>query len=92
MLFGPLVAGSTVALAGGMVGGSGVVPGEGGSLPYLGLSIGLYALALATILPALSTALVRGFDRALVGARVGKSLLIATIVYLVAYQFVVAIA
>ncbi|WP_340100823.1 type II secretion system protein [Salinibaculum salinum] len=92
MLFGPLVAGSTVALAGGMVGGSGVVPGEGGSLPYLGLSIGLYALTLATILPALSTALVRGFDRVLVGARVGKSLLIATIVYLAAYQFVVAIA
>lgn len=92
MIFGPLVAGSTVALAHGMVGGSGVVPGEGSSLPYLGLSIGFYALALATILPALSTALVRGFDRALVGARVGKSLLTATIVYLAAYHFVVAIA
>jgi hypothetical protein len=92
MLFGPLVAGSTVALAGGMVGGSGVVLGEGGSLPYLGLSIGLYALALATILPALSTALVRGFDRALVGARVGRSLLVATTVYLASYYFVGAIA
>jgi hypothetical protein len=92
MVFGPLVAGSTVALAQGMVGQSGVVSAEGGSLPSLGLSIGLYALALATILPALSTALVRGFDRALVGARVGKSLVSATVVYLAAYHFVGAIA
>jgi hypothetical protein len=67
-------------------------PGDGASLPWLGLSIGLYALALAAILPALSTALVRGFDRALVGTRVGKSLLVATVVYLGAYQLVVAIA
>jgi Flp pilus assembly protein TadB len=91
-VFGPLVAGSTVALAHAIVGGSMALPGDGASLPWLGLSIGLYALALAAILPALSTALVRGFDRALVGTRVGKSLLVATVVYLGAYQLVVAIA
>ena len=92
MIFGPLVAGATVALAQSMNGG--VVPGgsAGGSLPLLGLSIGLYALALAAILPALATALVSGFDRALVGARVGKSLSVATVVYLLAYLLVVGIA
>jgi Flp pilus assembly protein TadB len=92
-LFGPLVAGSTVALAENMsgMGGGSFVPGDG-TLPLLGLVVGIYALALATILPALATALVRGFDRALVGARVGKSLVIATAVYLLAYQFVGAIA
>ena len=91
-VFGPLVAGSTVALAHAIVGRTTALPGDGTSLPWLGLSIGLYALALAVILPALATALVRGFDRALVGARVGKSLLVATVVYLVSYQLVVAIA
>lgn len=91
-IFGPLVAGSTVALAQGMAVGTTVVPGETGSLPYLGLSIGLYALTLATILPALSTALVSGFDRALVGFRIGKSLLTATAVYLTAYYLVAGVA
>jgi Flp pilus assembly protein TadB len=66
-MFGPLVAGSTVALAHAIVGGTTALPGDAASLPWLGLSIGLYALALAAILPALATALVRGFDRALVG-------------------------
>jgi Flp pilus assembly protein TadB len=91
-IFGPLVAGATVALAHAITTGSMGLPGGSGSLPWLGLSIGLYALALATLLPALATALVAGFDRSLVGARVGKSLLVATTVYLAAYQFVVVVA
>lgn len=91
-VFGPLVAGSTVALAEGMVIDGGVVPGETQLLPWLGLIVGGYALALAVLLPALSTALVRGFDRALVGARVGRSLVGATVVYLLAYQLVAGIA
>lgn len=92
MVFGPMVAGSTVALAHGMVGTSGVVPGSGQGLPWLGLTIGVYALALAVLLPALSVALVRGVDRALVGACVGRALLVATVVYLCAYQFTAGIA
>jgi len=91
-LFGPLVAGSTVALAEGMAVDAAVVPGDAQSLPWLGLIVGVYALALAAILPALATALVRGFDRALVGARIGRSLVIATVVYLVAYQLVAGLA
>lgn len=91
-LFGPLVAGSTVALAGGTVVDTAVVPGDAQSLPWLGLIVGAYALALAAILPALATALVRGFDRALVGARVGQSLVTATVVYLLAYWLVAGIA
>jgi hypothetical protein len=91
-LFGPLVAGSTVALAEGMAVDAALVPGDVQSLPWLGLLVGVYALALAAILPALATALVRGFDRALVGARVGRSLVSATVVYLVAYQLVAGLA
>ena len=91
-MFGPLVAGSTVALAQAIVGNTAALPGDATSLPWLGLSIGVYALALAAILPALATALVRGFDRALLGVHVGKSLLVATVVYLGAYQFVVVLA
>jgi Flp pilus assembly protein TadB len=90
--FGPLVAGSTVALSHAIAGGTGALPGNAASLPWLGFSIGIYALVLATVLPALATALVRGFDRALVGARIGTSLLVATVVYLGAYQLVVALA
>jgi hypothetical protein len=93
-VFGPLVAGATVALAEGTATGGtagGPLPAAG-SIPWLGSAVGLYVLALAVILPTLSTALVRGLDRALVGTRVGRSLLAATSVYLGAFLLVSGVA
>lgn len=90
MVFGPLVAGATVALADGMAGaafGRGEV-----SLEWLGAPVGFYALALAVILTGLSTGLRSGLDPRLVGYRAGKSLTVATCTYLVAYLFVGGIA
>jgi hypothetical protein len=81
--FGPLVAGATVALARGMAG-----TGEfGAAVPTaaLGLAVGVYVLLLAAVVTALATSLERGFDRTLVGYRVGLSLLSATAVYLAAF-------
>jgi len=93
-VFGPLVAGATVAVAGRLDVEGGVGPAAPGatetaagaaSLPVggLGLSIGVYVLFLATVLSALSTGLRRGLDPALVGYRVGWALLSATAVFLV---------
>lgn len=81
MVFGPLVAGATVALAGRMTGG----PLGGGSVPWLGHAVGWYVLALAVLLPALATGLTHGFDRPLVGYRVGGALAVAVVVYALAY-------
>ncbi|WP_137283356.1 type II secretion system protein [Halorussus salinisoli] len=73
-VFGPLVGGATVALADGMAAGT---LGEPLPTAALGLAVGGYVLLLAAILPALATGLERGFDRALVGYRVGLALLSA---------------
>lgn len=51
----------------------------------LGRIVGAYVLILAAILVGLSTTLERGFDRTLVGYRVGLALPTATATYLVAY-------
>ena len=71
-IFGPLVSGATVALAGGMasVGGS---FGGGGAFPVgvLGLAVGVYVLFLSTIITTLAVGLEHGLDRTLVGYRVG---------------------
>ncbi|MFC7134144.1 MULTISPECIES: type II secretion system F family protein [Salinibaculum] len=92
-VFGPLVAGATVALADGMAGGgSGGLPGGGSELPWLGLAVGWYVLVLAAVLPTLSTGLVRGLDRALVAVRVGRALAVGTVVYLGSYLVVGGIA
>jgi Flp pilus assembly protein TadB len=90
LLFGPLVAGATVALADGMAGeafGDGEV-----SLGWLGAPVGLYVLVLAVVLTALSTALRRGLDGPLVGYRVGRALALGTGAYLCAYLLVGVIA
>lgn len=88
-VFGPLVAGATVALADGMAGfGASGLPGESTPLPWLGLAVGWYVLVLCALLPTLATGLVRGLDRPLVGARVGRALVSGTLVYLVAYAVV----
>jgi len=80
-LFGPLVGGVTVVLAGRVAGG-----GFGPALPRppLALAVGGYVLVLAALLTAVATGLERGFDRALVGYRVGLALLSATATYLAA--------
>ncbi|RXK48482.1 type II secretion system protein [Halorientalis pallida] len=101
-LFGPLVAGATVALAAGMdVGGTFAVGAAGASgtaatagtasgpsTAGLGLAVGAYVLVLAVILTTLSTGLAHGLDRALVGYRVGWALLVATATYMAAIHAV----
>lgn len=96
-LFGPLVGGATVALAGRMAtavesGGSAAraaPTGTAGTATIgtgeLGLAVGGYVLATAVILTALAATLERGFDRALVGYRVGIALPAATATYLATY-------
>jgi len=73
-VFGPLVGGATVALADGMAAGA---LGEPFPTAALGVVVSAYVLVLAAVLTALATALERGFDRALVGYRVGLALLAA---------------
>ncbi|MFC7071996.1 type II secretion system F family protein [Halovenus rubra] len=83
-LFGPMVAGSTVALADGISSGTALL-GGGQSFSWLGGPVGIYVLLLAVILTVLSVGLVRGFDHALIGYRVGRGLLSATGIYLCSY-------
>lgn len=89
-LFGPMVAGSTVALAGGISGHAELTGGEHTFL-WLGGPVGVYVLLLAVILTALSVGLIRGFDRALIGYRVGRALVSATSIYLCSYLVVGAL-
>lgn len=78
-VFGPLVGGATVALAGALARHR-AVPTAG-----LGLAVGAYVLVLAAVLAALSTTLERGPRPAVVGRRVGTAVLSATATYLVAF-------
>jgi Flp pilus assembly protein TadB len=85
-LFGPLVAGATVALADGIAAGA---FGDGRvSLDWLGAPVGVYVLVLAVVLTVLSTALRRGLDRPLLACRVGRALTVGTVTYLCAYLLV----
>lgn len=81
-IFGPLVGGVIVALAGAM-GGPGPFAGAG-DVSGLGLAVGVYVLVLAVILTVLTTGLSRGLDRSLAGYRSGIALLAATATYLAA--------
>ncbi|MFB6177183.1 MAG: type II secretion system F family protein, partial [Halobaculum sp.] len=84
-VFGPLVGGATVALAGRLDGlDATAVAGSGAALSpaTLGVAVGVYVLLLAVLLPTLATALQYGFDRTLVGYRVGQTLLSATATFL----------
>jgi len=90
-LFGPMVAGATVALADMLADGP-AVSDAAGTIPWLGPAVGGYVLAFAVVLPALATGLSRGFDGPLVGYRVGRALLVATPVYLGSYLVVSSIA
>lgn len=90
MVFGPLVAGATVALAGGISGDT-ALPGGEQTLSWIGGPVGAYVLLLAVLLTALSTGLTRGFDRSLVSYRVGRALISATSAYLCSYLLVGAV-
>jgi hypothetical protein len=90
-VFGPLVAGATVALADG-IGSAGFLPGSEQSLSWLGAAVGWYVLVLAVLLTVLATGLSRGLDRSLVGYRVGRALVSATVTFLASYLLVGIIA
>lgn len=84
-VFGPLVGGATVALAGRLDGlDATAAAGSGSALSpaTLGAAVGVYVLLLAVLLPTLATALQYGFDRTLVGYRAGQTLLAATATFL----------
>lgn len=91
MVFGPMVGGATVALAGSMSGQESL-PGGEQSLLWLGGPVGLYVLCLAVLLTALATGLTRGLDRSLVGYRIGLTLITATATYLGTFLVVGMIA
>jgi Flp pilus assembly protein TadB len=84
-VFGPLVAGATIALADGMDISGRLAAAGGPGTAVLGIAVGVYVLLLATILTALATGLSRGLDRALLGYRVGWALLAATATYVTAF-------
>lgn len=83
-LFGPLVAGATVALVARMRSGGGGTLESGLAPSEVGVAIGWYTLLLAVLLTGLATALEHGLDRALVGYRVGLAMLSATVTFLTA--------
>lgn len=87
VLFGPLVAGATVALAEG-ISGQAFLTERTQSLLWLGGPVGVYVLVLAVVLTALGTGLTRGLDRELLGYRIGRALCAATVAYVGAYLLV----
>ncbi len=89
-MFGPMVAGATVALAD-VLSSEESLTGSEQSFVWLGGPVGVYVLLLALVLTALSVGLIRGFDRALVGFQVGRALISSTLIYLCSYLFVGAI-
>ncbi|MCU4717769.1 secretion system protein [Halapricum hydrolyticum] len=81
--FGPLIAGTVLALAD-VIGTTDSV-GQFGAEPLatepLGLVVGVYVLIMSVVLTTLSVGLRHGLDRPLVGYRVGRSLLTAMPLY-----------
>ncbi|QLH75824.1 secretion system protein [Halosimplex rubrum] len=87
--FGPLVAGATVALAKRISDSEGTRAasdqvGQALSADQLGLVVGVYVLLMSVILTTLSIGLRNGLDRSLVGYHVGRSLVSATPIYVLA--------
>lgn len=78
-VFGPAIAGVTVALATGV----GPLGDAGAAVPVdaLGIAVGGYVLALSVVLPTLAVVLERGPDLATVAYRVGVASLVASAVY-----------
>ncbi|AFK18429.1 pilus assembly protein [Haloferax mediterranei ATCC 33500] len=87
-IFGPLVAGATVALADGM-GPARTLDEAAVTAPMatgdLGFAVGVYVLLSAIILTTLSVGVEYGLDRHLVASRVGKALVSATTTFTLAF-------
>jgi hypothetical protein len=83
-VFGPLVAGATVALSASIETGVGGAVGRGLPAAALGSAIGAYVLLMAAVLTTLATGLERGLDPVVIGYRVGLALPTATATYLTA--------
>ncbi|MDS0240646.1 MULTISPECIES: pilus assembly protein [unclassified Haloferax] len=87
-VFGPLVAGATVALADGMAPAK-TLDQTAVAAPLstgdLGLAVGAYVLLSAVILTTLSVGVEHGLDRHLVASRVGRALVSATATFAVAF-------
>ncbi|WP_430639267.1 pilus assembly protein [Haloferax volcanii] len=87
-VFGPLVAGATVALADGMAPAK-TLDQTAVATPLstadLGLAVGAYVLLSAVILTTLSVGVEHGLDRHLVASRVGRALVSATATFAVAF-------
>ncbi|ELZ95980.1 hypothetical protein [Haloferax sulfurifontis] len=87
-VFGPLVAGATVALADGMAPAK-TLDQTAVAAPLstgdLGLAVGTYVLLSAVILTTLSVGVEHGLDRHLVASRVGRALVSATTTFSVAF-------
>lgn len=81
-LFGPGVAGATLALSERLTRVDAVESTAGvPAVDGFGVAIGVYVLLLSAVLAGLAAGLQYGFDRSLVGHRVGRALLAATVVY-----------
>ncbi|MCL9814807.1 type II secretion system protein [Natranaeroarchaeum aerophilus] len=85
-IFGPLVAGITVSLAGEM-GGLDATSTETAAVPatVLGPIVGTYVILLTLILTTLAVGLENGLDRPLVGYRAGGALVCSVWVFMAAY-------
>lgn len=83
VVFAPVIAGVTVALATGM--DTGGMPGSGLDVATLGLLIGGYVLELGVILPSLAVVLERGLDPVRIGYRSGIAVLSGSLIFPVAY-------
>lgn len=83
-VFGPLVGGTTVALADGLASPQallGDAPGPGIDTAALGLAVGAYVLGLAAILALLAVVVESGFDRAALGRELGTALPLAGVAF-----------
>lgn len=86
-VFGPLVAGATIALADGMAGFDAGTEAVGTiSTGGLGVAVGVYVLLLSVVLTTLATGIDHGLDRSLTGYRVGLALTSATATFLLAVR------
>jgi hypothetical protein len=83
-VFGPLVAGATVAMARRVTAAEATGDAVASSFPTaaLGVAVGAYVLLLAVVLVVLATGLERGLDRWLLARRVGVALPTATASFL----------
>jgi hypothetical protein len=83
-VFGPLVGGATVALAGRIASvETGASLGPALSAPGLGTVLGVYVFVMAATLTALSTGLESGLDPTRLGYRVGIALVLAGVTFVV---------